>query len=600
MKKLCFTIVVALVAGVCAFAQGGIKIYGIDPSAYPEISTEIRIPHEAGLSDMEITEDGIARIPRSLDCPEGQSFFSLLILIDRSGSMEDDSADGRRIDRIVVESVSKLIDSIPETRAEISIIIFSSVTQVKHEWTDNKESLKDSLNSIIFMGFQRYLPAFFDPEEGAFRFISEAKYRPAILLVTDGGQNNYPIDPDKIIHSADSLGVPIYTMIIGDNFQQEVSDTLRLISEGTYGKFKHCNTQVCVDESFTEIVEEIADNYYPTPCTMTWLTDCNGGGKVEITYNGPETSSSTFDYRIPENIKPKAVLAEDEFELYSGGEDMSAEIVVSAQSNSMTIDEVNITDNLNIFEFENLQLPAELAEGSSVSFTIRFSPESGTCSETDVEFRGSFCNEIGVRLKSGIVNNRKFIFEDTVLVGEYKRQVFPNFIENQTCRPLSINELNFAGPDAAAFSFPGIWLPINLEPGESEFVTMDFTPTRSGLHQAQLQIVTDLMTLYSEIIAYGTTINKVGEMPAVSMFSATVYPNPARESVFIELENGAPAGKIKISLYDSMGILRREYDRKSLRNNIELPLQGMPAGIYFLRIESGSECIAAPIVLNKK
>ena len=73
---------------------------------------------------------------------------------------------------------------------------------------------------------------------------------------------------------------------------------------------------------------------------------------------------------------------------------------------------------------------------------------------------------------------------------------------------------------------------------------------------------------------------------------ARLFPNPAGDVVHLELER-EPRIPVRIVLYDLVG--RRVGDWESLRRNVELDVEGLASGLYFLRIE-GDDAVETRII----
>ena len=76
----------------------------------------------------------------------------------------------------------------------------------------------------------------------------------------------------------------------------------------------------------------------------------------------------------------------------------------------------------------------------------------------------------------------------------------------------------------------------------------------------------------------------------------TAYPNPAKAGiVFISLDQPPLPGAI-VKVFDAMG---QEVIEKSINNSgMELDVSKLPAGVYFLRVNSGKEYFVKSIVVE--
>lgn len=78
--------------------------------------------------------------------------------------------------------------------------------------------------------------------------------------------------------------------------------------------------------------------------------------------------------------------------------------------------------------------------------------------------------------------------------------------------------------------------------------------------------------------------------------SITVYPNPASDKVSILFENNK-AEEIPVSLYNILGEI--VYSTSCNKSFIEIPLESISKGIYFIKISSGNGDYVKKIVVSK-
>ena len=88
---------------------------------------------------------------------------------------------------------------------------------------------------------------------------------------------------------------------------------------------------------------------------------------------------------------------------------------------------------------------------------------------------------------------------------------------------------------------------------------------------------------------------------AKSGFNATVYPNPVNEVMNLVINPGKSRNAL-VSLYDLSGreVLTRRYDLQPEDfSTLQIPVSGIPSGMYMLKIQSGSNVISRKVVVNK-
>jgi hypothetical protein len=68
-------------------------------------------------------------------------------------------------------------------------------------------------------------------------------------------------------------------------------------------------------------------------------------------------------------------------------------------------------------------------------------------------------------------------------------------------------------------------------------------------------------------------------------FPFSLHPNPAREKIYLKFP-GVSGEKVSISLVNEAGRKILGFDRVFYNGNIEIPLSGIPDGVYFLRVQT--------------
>jgi len=90
-----------------------------------------------------------------------------------------------------------------------------------------------------------------------------------------------------------------------------------------------------------------------------------------------------------------------------------------------------------------------------------------------------------------------------VLVGDDKDSVVVDFVRNVGSWNFDVRSVSFRGADASAFSLVSGIPQYRVEPNSSHFGEFRFTPSRVGLHQAEVVIVTQSDTIVQTITGVG-------------------------------------------------------------------------------------------------
>ncbi|WP_196294730.1 T9SS type A sorting domain-containing protein [Hymenobacter ruricola] len=73
--------------------------------------------------------------------------------------------------------------------------------------------------------------------------------------------------------------------------------------------------------------------------------------------------------------------------------------------------------------------------------------------------------------------------------------------------------------------------------------------------------------------------------------SATLYPNPARETVDVHIEDADAARPVTVRLYDATGRPRAEQASRGAETTLRLHTEKLPAGLYFVHILRGGQVV---------
>ena len=108
-------------------------------------------------------------------------------------------------------------------------------------------------------------------------------------------------------------------------------------------------------------------------------------------------------------------------------------------------------------------------------------------------------------------------------------------------------------------------------------------------------VETGRIVLQKEVISF-TGINEIEK----SGFSAAVYPNPVRENMNLVVNPGK-SGNAVVTLLDISGrvVINRRFDVQAEDlNTLQIPVSGLPSGIYMLKIQAGTQVVSRKVVVN--
>ena len=173
--------------------------------------------------------------------------FSIVFIVDDSGSMYDNDRQNKRIDAMkqAIYSVSN------EDR--YSIIQFNDSSKVLQDFTNDKEEAEDDYGEFKSNGGTNIVSAV---ERGISILEDEDKERDKlILLLTDGEDSNLANKKDDLVRKADDLGIVIFGIGLEASETSNLNfDVFSKLATETSGKFYRIN-----DSGLTDIFTEITN-----------------------------------------------------------------------------------------------------------------------------------------------------------------------------------------------------------------------------------------------------------------------------------------------------------------------------------------------------
>ncbi len=133
-------------------------------------------------------------------------------------------------------------------------------------------------------------------------------------------------------------------------------------------------------------------------------------------------------------------------------------------------------------------------KGSSDYWIVKLSPE-GTILQEDVS--DAVFSIVEPKLSSTDIDMGQ------VIVGEAKNSVITEFISNTGSWKFRVDSIYFRGADASAFSMVSGFPKYVVDTGLSHHAEFRFIPSRTGLHQAEIVIISQADTLIQNIIGEG-------------------------------------------------------------------------------------------------
>jgi len=245
---------------------------------------------DVAADDLQVLENGAVQTLETFE--EAVDPVSIVLALDSSGSMKRSAAAVRQAARDFVLSV--------KAEDNLSVITFADKPIVAHEFSADRQLSIDAIDRYEAIGGTALYDALWD----SLTSLKDAKSRKAIVVLTDGRDENNPGTAPGSVHSLDevlqlqrSVGATIFGIGLGANVDRRV--LLRLVSESGGEAYFPADVSL-LPEQYRRVVENLRRRYL-LGYTSTNTTRDGGWRKVEIkTRDAGLTVESRGGYFAPE------------------------------------------------------------------------------------------------------------------------------------------------------------------------------------------------------------------------------------------------------------------------------------------------------------
>jgi len=253
-----------------------LQITQVDTSEFPLVHVYVSAKDAAGnpvpvpVTDIELLENGSPVNDTAIQGMDEVSSFTSLLLIDNSGSMNFSDKLTSAID-----AASAYINQMRSADAAGIISFNTSVTTVQ-EITTDKEALLNGLMTIQ----ARDDTSMWDALMTSIEMLNPLGGRKAIILLTDGMDNQSTTDPNSLLAAIGESGLSISTIGFGTKPEEDVTPdeyegidevTLKNLAQdagGVYGYAEDPETLMSLYNSIRQSLQSEVVISYITPQTL--------------------------------------------------------------------------------------------------------------------------------------------------------------------------------------------------------------------------------------------------------------------------------------------------------------------------------------------
>lgn len=278
-------LIVGLVSGACtqqemqspaASEAISLQITQVDTSQFPLVHVYVSAKDQAGnpvpvpVSDIELLENGSPISAQAIQGMDEVASFTSLLVMDNSGSMNfSDKLDTAK------QAASSYVEQM-RAADQAGIITFNTKVQTVQETTSDKDALLSGIQSIQ----ARDDTAMWDALLKAVETLNPISGRKAIIVLTDGMDNQSSTTPDQILSAIGESGLSISTIGFGtkpeegatpDEYEGIDEQTLTNLAQqagGIYGYVEDPQALVNLYSTIRESLQSEVVISYITPQTL--------------------------------------------------------------------------------------------------------------------------------------------------------------------------------------------------------------------------------------------------------------------------------------------------------------------------------------------
>jgi hypothetical protein len=223
---------------------------------------------------LSILENGIKKNVDSISCGERSIPISVGLLIDRSGSMEQPISEQDQTIRIDASkrAINKFIDNL-SNKDSAFVMSFSDDISTDKDWTNNKQDLKNAINSIL----PDSKTAFYGAIQTALsKVVLSSNPHRALVVLSDGCNNVSPSWSDSLQSFIQKTNIPVYIIALGlgnDPCDIDGRSKMELICNASRGRVYDVYNSSKLDSVYLQLSRDIAQDeccsifFHLEPCT---------------------------------------------------------------------------------------------------------------------------------------------------------------------------------------------------------------------------------------------------------------------------------------------------------------------------------------------
>ncbi len=237
-----------------------VRVSGVREHDFPRITIQFELVRpdgsyvrDARRDEFQVEEEGRPVAIDDFQAPVTTERIptTLVLVLDRSGSMRNEDRIGG-----LKRAVSAFLSRLP-AGSRVAVIAFGSEVEELSPFTTDFEGLEDQVHALRARGATR----FYDAVDRALRMLQDEPGRRAVLALTDGEDtDSQDANLDSLIAASRRLGLPVYTLGLGNERQIRAND-LRQLAEATRARYFPARRADELTSIYEQIAERIGSTY---------------------------------------------------------------------------------------------------------------------------------------------------------------------------------------------------------------------------------------------------------------------------------------------------------------------------------------------------
>ncbi len=401
MKKLLIIFLfIVLKANYCL--SGTFRVENIDISEYPKISADLypydnngKLITDININDLKIVENRNVSDIIELDCDHEEPVENLSVIF-----VFDNSATMYNTPRMPVAKAiaGSMVGILTKFNIEVAVTGFDYNNYLVQDYTNDPLLLRNAINSFEEKGNvinENYKRALIDQPSGAYLLAKRAKFKPVIIVMTDGKV----VSPTDFLPDLKNMAIEVNASVYGVNILGGEIDILAELAELTGGKYYYSYYD---DSKSKELINDILINEDfqleegpEIPCKISWMNDgCEQLINGRITLNRYNLSS-VFSYEVPKKALSGIELLNHENSIHFeiDGSVKTRVLKLTPRGQDIYLEEIISSSQEFRVSPIDFSLPGILNKNIEYHFRVSFTPGNEIFAYSEVEFINNSCLE---------------------------------------------------------------------------------------------------------------------------------------------------------------------------------------------------------------